>query len=104
MQITLVYDCEIGIQNPAAMAAKVGAINLYNNGTLDFLPLTVASDVTIAAGNIVTRTIIFDVTAQGLIDFPTDEEKKAMTRQLFTQQLALSGLVSVTAAEPVVTP
>ncbi len=102
--ITLAYDCSVGIQDPAAMVAKIAAVNLYNNGELEFLPFTVFSDVTAVVGAIVRRTIVFTVTAQGEIEYPTDLDKEYATRGLFTQALALNALVSVVAADPVVTP
>lgn len=103
-QITLVYDCAVGIQNLAVMQAKVAAVNLYGNGELDFLPFTVASDVTAINGTQIRRTIVFDVTPDGEVLYPTDTEKQYATRGLFSQALTLDALVRVTAADPVVTP
>lgn len=104
--ITLAYDCEVGIQDPALMVAKIdsAAVDLYGQGELDFFPFTVFSDVTAVVGPLVRRTIVFTVTAEGEVQYPTDEEKKLATRNLFTQQLALGAIVHVVAAEPVVAP
>lgn len=102
--ITLAYDCEVGIQSPAAMAPKIAAVDLFGSGTLDFLPFTLNSDNTVVVGNAVRRTIVLDVTAEGEAQYPTDAEKQLATRKLFSQVLALSAIVSVEAAEPVVAP
>lgn len=104
--ITLVYDCSVGIQDPVDMVAKIAAVNLYNNGTLDFLPFTVGvgDDTTAVVGSIVRRTIVFTVTAEGELQYPTEEDKEAATRQLFTTALAAGAIVSVVAADPVVAP
>lgn len=103
-QITLTYECEIGLQDPSAMAVKVAAVDLFSDGTLDLLGMSVNADTTSAAGLLVTREIVLDVLADGEDRFPTDADKIVATRNLFGARLNLEGLVRVTPAEPVVTP
>lgn len=104
VQISLQYDCEVGLQDPAVMVAKVAAVNLYNNGELDFLPFTLATDTTVVNGTEVRRTVVFDVTADGEIQYPTDVDKQYVTRGLFSGALSLNAIVQVAALDPVVIP
>ena len=102
-QITLTYNCKIGLQPPAAMAVKVGAVDLFSTESLDLLGMSVAADNTVVVGPEVSREIVLDVLPEGEFLFPTDEAKKVATQNLFNAAIAAGALVDVTALDPVVT-
>lgn len=104
--ITLTYECAVGVLAPASLVSQVSGVNLYNNGTLEILGMSVlpGDDTTAAVGDHVEREIILTVNPDGEARFPTDKDKKDATRNLFRAQLAAGSLTRVTALEPVVTP
>lgn len=112
--ITLDYVCDVGAQDPVAAAVTIAAIPLdatpgptqTTQGELALLGMTVNSDTTaaVAGTNTVRRTVVLAVGVQGNELFPTDDEKKAATRNLWTDRLGKMIPAVVTASEPVVAP
>lgn len=71
-------------------------------GELTFLSMSVNSDGTVAAGGDAIRTIVLDTDAESDAMFPTDAEKIAATKALYTSTLALKVPGVVSAEDPVV--
>lgn len=101
--VTLRYDVNVGRQNLGLMVAKVAAVPLLADGTLDILGMSVTSDVSAVSGSVVRRTIALFVQTAGLARFPTDASKIYATKKLCKSELALKLAASVQAATPVVT-
>lgn len=101
--VTLEYDVSVGRQNLGAMVAKVNAVPLLVDGTLDILGMTKLSDVSAVSGSLVRRTIALFVLPSGQERFPTNEAKIYATKNLCRSELALKLASFVTAAEPVIT-
>lgn len=102
MHITLSYDVAVGLQDPTAVAAKIGAIPVDQEFV--FLNMTKTSDVTTPGAAKVTRSIILATNAVSDAMFPTTDELKAATRGLLSGILGLATPGLVTAADPIVNP
>lgn len=101
--VTLRYDVNVGRQDLGAMVARVQAVPLLEDGTLDMLGMTKAIDVSAVNGSSVRRTITLTVDAAGQQRFPTDDDKIAATRGLCKSTLELKLGATVQEQTPVVT-
>lgn len=86
------------------MVARVAAVPLLTDGTLDILGMTKISDTSsVGSGSTVSRTIMLNVGPVGQQRFPTDGDKIAATTRLCKSQLELNLASVVRALTPVVT-
>lgn len=73
-QITLAYSATAAVLGAAALQTAVEGVQLYTSTTVDpvlgqLFGLTVASDTTATVGQVVTRTIVLNMNAQGSVPF-----------------------------------
>lgn len=102
MHVTLVYEVAVGLQDPTAEAARVGAIPVDQE--LEFLSMTKISDVAVAGAGKVTRTVVLQTNATSDAMFPTAAELRAATVGLLSGVLGLAAPGLVTAFPPTVGP
>lgn len=108
MDVTLVYDINVGIQ-PASVGAplynKAANLDFDPNGeTAALIGMTLTGNSTSNPGvGIIRRTLTYTLDPQGLSAFPTVELVKKATRNLFGRIFAAKLAAFVTAGEPVVT-
>ena len=101
--VTLNYLIRTGVQNPAAVLAKVTGIGLgFLSGELEMLDMSVNSHTEGIVPGGVNKEIVLNVLPAGASRWPTPEELRAATRNLYT--LVYGALVPslVSASEPVV--
>jgi len=104
-QVKLVYIIDVGSQDPSNFLAKVSNVR-YNDGTVEALGFDFVGDVTtvvtLPEGDRIRHEITLETNAQGDTMWPTAEEIKNATRNIFNQSYELGVPALVAAEEPVV--
>lgn len=101
-QVKLVYVIDVGSQDPNNLIAKVSNVE-YNDGTVEALGFDFVGTVTnVVPPNKIRQEITIQTNAQGDSMWPTADEIKNATRNLFNQSYELGVPALVTAEEPVV--
>jgi len=87
---TLAYEITAAPTVPVAnLAAAVAAVALSFTAIETVTGCTLASDTTTTLGQVVTRTIVFDInTAQFIAQFPAGTDQACPFRDLYTHELA----------------
>lgn len=99
--ITLVYNIDVGHQNPANLLTRVEAVDV--DPDLEMLNMTKTGDVTVFGAPGLVRTVTLETNATSDAMFPTNDNKIAATRGICTNRLRQQIPAGVEAEEPVVT-
>ena len=104
-QVKLVYLIDVGSRDPNELVTKVSNVE-YNGGTVEALGFdfvgTVTTVVALPEGARIRQEITLETNAQGDSMWPTPEDIKSATRNVFNQSYELGVPALVTAEEPVV--
>lgn len=102
--IELTYTGSASAAQSAAALTQALDAPVVAEGELELLGMSVDSDVSLIFDGRPRRIITLLVGANGELNFPTDDEKRYATRNLYKQALATKALLRMSAEEPAVIP
>jgi hypothetical protein len=100
MIVTLAYTVQLISPNltTAQLSALLAAVDVDKQAIQDITGCTLVSDTTTG----LTRTFVYDLTAQFISEFPATSDQAAPFRDLYTHTLAAQLQSMITAAAPVI--